>query len=235
MVFANKKSGILPTTSKYLMDPLTLEPRDTNDQDDGAREHNVVPPTAAPSGDSFIVEIFKFSVLALIIVIPFRFFVAQPFIVSGASMAPTFETGQYLIVDQITYRFDTPQRGDIVVFRFPNDPSKFFIKRIIGLPGEVVQLANGTTTIINPSTGEKTVLNEPYVKTDLTDDHLAITLSPDEYFVMGDNRSASSDSRVWGPVPRANIVGRVFLRLLPPATFSVFPGLYEYNPSNVAM
>jgi signal peptidase I len=218
------------------MDPLTIPPRTTTDGADASYVHPPHPPVREPDGgDSFVVEIFKFAILALVIVLPFRFFVAQPFIVSGASMAPTFETGQYLIVDQLTYRFEPPKRGDVIVFRFPNDPSKFFIKRIIGLPGEVVQLANGATTIIDPTTKASETIEEPYVKTDLTDDHLSITLSSSEYFVMGDNRSQSSDSRVWGPVPRDNIVGRAFLRLLPPSSMSLFPGSYSYLATTSAM
>ncbi len=218
------------------MDPLTIAPRNTASQpDDNAHEREVRQPRdihvePEPKGDSFIVEVFKFSVLALLIVVPFRLFVAQPFIVSGASMSPTFETGQYLIVDQLTYRFEPVRRGDIIIFRYPNDPSKFFIKRVIGLPGEVVQLANGVTTVTDPATNEHLTLAEPYVKTDKTDDHLSITLSSDEYFVMGDNRPASSDSRVWGPVPRANIVGRALIRVLPPNTFGFLPGEYAYPP-----
>ena len=144
-------------------------------------------------------------------------------------MAPTFETGEYLIVDQITYHFEEPQRGDVVIFRYPNDPSKFFIKRIIGLPGEVVKLANGITSITHPGDEIEVVLDEEYLVKDRTDDHLTITLSHDEYFVMGDNRGASSDSRKWGPVQRDNIVGRALVRLLPVNTLTMFPGAYTFT------
>ena len=215
------------------MDPLTIKSRDAVADERSVREDIDATPTHNPEDDSsFIGEIFKFALLALIIVIPFRLFVAQPFIVSGASMSPTFETGEYIIVDQVTYRLHEPKRGDVVIFRFPNDPSKFFIKRIIGLPGEVVMLANGVTTIVDPETNSETVLDEEYLITDKTDDHLSITLSSTEYFVMGDNRSASSDSRVWGPVPSDNIVGRALVRLLPINTFTVFPGGYTFPSEN---
>lgn len=208
------------------MDPVTIEPRhprpavpQTSDMPE--------PTETPPQQDSFFVEIVKFSILALVIVVPFRMFVAQPFIVSGASMAPTFETGEYLIVDRATYHLEQPQRGDVVVFRYPGDPSKFFIKRVIGLPGETVQLENGVTTI-EKNEGD-IALEEPYLVRDRTDEGLTITLSNDEYFVMGDNRGASSDSRTWGPVPRENIVGRAYIRLLPPSHFGVLPGAYQYD------
>lgn len=214
------------------MDPLTIHPRHSP-PDNGDMSPDDQPVHKVPErNDSFIVEVFKFAVLALIIVVPFRMFIAQPFIVSGASMDPTFKTNQYLIVDQITYHLDTPKRGDIVVFRYPNDPSKFFIKRIIGLPGEVVELANGNTTIIDPRTDKETLLEESYLVRDRSDDHISMTLSSDEYFVMGDNRGQSSDSRVWGPVPRDNMVGRVFMRLLPPGQFGLFPGEYSYEEAS---
>jgi signal peptidase I len=189
--------------------------------------------TAAPSviskntGPGFVVEIFRFAVLALLIVVPFRMSIAQPFIVSGASMSPTFETGQYLIVDQLTYHLEPPTRGDVVIFRYPEDPSKFFIKRLIGLPGETVEIQGQKVSIRDPKTGKSTTLDEPYLHDFNTrDDYLTVTLGPDEYFVMGDNRGASSDSRVWGAVPKKLMVGRAFVRLLPANKISLFPGAH---------
>lgn len=217
------------------MEPLNVPSRSTQtDQvhdtsvNDGAV--STPPPQQEEHSDNFFVEIVKFAVLALIIVIPFRMFIAQPFIVQGASMSPTFETGQYLIVDQVTYRFEKPQRGDVVVFRFPNDPSKYFIKRVIGLPGETVQVDTKVVTVKNPRTGDVYTLSEPYLPDDIDsgDRPLTLTLEGDEYFVMGDNRPSSSDSRVWGPVPSDNIVGKVFVRLLPPDTLGMHPGEYHY-------
>jgi len=223
------------------MDPLTIAPRSTGTYG-GASDHAGAsePPREEyrandRPNESFIVEIFKFSILALVIVVPFRLFIAQPFIVSGSSMSPTFETGQYLIVDQLTYRFEPPKRGDVVIFRYPNDPSKYFIKRIIGLPGEVVELANGETTIVDPTTNTTVTLDEPYLKRDRTDDHLSVPLASDEYFVMGDNRGASSDSRLWGPLPRTNIVGRALVRLLPPTVFAVLPGAYVHGETPTSL
>lgn len=177
----------------------------------------------------FIVEIFRFAILALIIVVPFRMFVAQPFIVSGASMSPTFETGQYLIIDQLSYHLEPPARGDVVVFRFPEDTTKFFIKRLIGLPGETI-LIRGKDVTIRDINGHETLLTEPYLNDfNLKDDFITVTLGPNEYFVMGDNRGASSDSRIWGAVPSKLIVGRAFARLMPLQQISLFPGAYSLS------
>jgi len=140
-------------------------------------------------------EFLKFILITAIIVVPVRLWVAQPFLVSGASMEPTFQNGNYLIVDEISYHLRAPKKNEVVIFRYPKDPSKFFIKRIIGLPGESVT-ENGKTTF----------------------------LDNDEYFVMGDNRDASSDSRIWGPVKEDLIIGRAFIRLWPLNEIEINPG-----------
>lgn len=171
-----------------------------------------------------VIEVLKYVSLALIIVIPVRLFVAQPFIVSGESMYPTFHNSDYLIIDEITYHLRAPERGEVVVFRYPNDPSRFFIKRIIGLPGETIILKGATLTIKNTEHPEGFVLKEPYVSSRPPLGNKTITLPADQYFVMGDNRPASSDSRIWGPLPTDLIVGRAFLRLLPVTDISAFPG-----------
>jgi signal peptidase I len=164
---------------------------------------------------SFVFELIKIVVISLVIIIPVRYFLIQPFYVKGASMEPNFYDHEYLIVDEITYRFHNPQRGDIIVFRYPRNPQEFFIKRVIGLPGENVQIKNGSVIIYNKKHPDGFVLPEPYlspnVKTyGLTDEK--ITLSEDEFFVLGDNRNSSKDSRSFGPVNRSYIVGRVVLR-----------------------
>jgi signal peptidase I len=168
----------------------------------------------------------KFIALAFIIVTPIRMFVAQPFIVSGSSMDPTFATGQYLIVDELSYHLGNPNRGDVVILRYPLDTSKFFIKRVIGLPNETVEIKNGLVTIKNAEHPAGFTLNEPYIRYPKYDT-MSRTLGVGEYFVMGDNRLASSDSRYWGTVPRDLIVGRALLRLLPIASAAILPG--EYN------
>jgi signal peptidase I len=138
-------------------------------------------------------------------------------------MKPTFESGEYLIVDELSYRVGDPQRLDVIIFRYPKNPEEFFIKRIVGLPGETVRISGGTVTVITVA-GEKLELSEPYVVNEGNGGYLETTLEQNEYFVMGDNRPESSDSRVWGELPRENIIGRAFLRLLPLSTLSLFPG-----------
>jgi len=172
--------------------------------------------------ENFFTELLKFALIAVVIVVPVRLFVAQPFIVSGASMVPTFENGQYLIVDELTYHISQPQRGDIVVFRYPKDPSQFFIKRIIGLPGEVVSVSDTGVSVQKTDSAVEN-LDEAYVK-NAGNGKETVTVPQDAYFVMGDNRPESSDSRTWGTLPRANMVGRVLVRLLPISTFGIFPG-----------
>lgn len=175
--------------------------------------------------ESFFKEIVKFTILALIIVVPIRTYIAQPFIVSGPSMNPTFATGQYLIVDQLSYKFKDPTRNEVIVMRYPLNPKIFYIKRIIGLPGETLSVTNGKVTIINKENPDGILLDDSYVsKNHHTSENFKITLGSTEYFVMGDNRSESSDSRIWGPLDAKYVVGRPFLRLLPLTSISIFPG-----------
>jgi signal peptidase I len=173
-------------------------------------------------------DLIRFILIAIAIVLPVRILIAQPFIVSGSSMFPTFKDNQYLIVDQISYRFEDPERGDVIIFRFPLDPSKFFIKRVIGLPNEKVSIKDGVVSITNAA-GEKIMLDEPYLEADeVSKDDFSAELGDGEYFVMGDNRIASSDSRSWGVLPRKNVIGKAFLRLLPANTADINPGEYRY-------
>lgn len=175
------------------------------------------------TSENFFTELLKFVLIAAAIVFPIRLFIAQPFVVSGASMEPTFHNGQYLIVDELSYRLESPQRGDVIIFRYPKNPKEFFIKRIIGLPGESVAISGDKITITRKD-GSTLSLEEPYIVNHGNGSDNLYKLSDEEYFVMGDNRPESSDSRVWGPLPRDNIVGRAFLRLLPADTFGVHPG-----------
>ena len=137
-------------------------------------------------------DILKIVIIASLIVLPIRYFLFQPFIVKGESMSPNFETGDYLIIDEISYRFSDPQRGDVVVLKFPLDPTQRFIKRIIGLPGETIEVKDGKVSITKG--GEVVQLDEEYLSDSLfTDGDVNITLGPDRYFVMGDNRPFSYD------------------------------------------
>ncbi len=168
-------------------------------------------------------EIIRYALIALVVVFPIRLWVAQPFIVNGASMDNTFKDGQYLIVDEISYRFKDIERGDVVIFKYPQDPSKYFIKRIIGLPGERVVVTDDQVKVENAEHPEGVVLNEPYTGSE-TFGNTSLLLGADEYFVMGDNRRVSLDSRAWGALPKGDIVGRPVLRLLPFSRIGTFPG-----------
>lgn len=167
-------------------------------------------------------ETIRFVAITLIIVVPFRLYVAQPFIVSGDSMVPTFHNGEYLIVDELSYNLRNPERGEVIIFRYPKDTSKYFIKRIIGLPGEKIEISRDEVRVEDKE-GKIVKLAEPYAR-GLSFTKTNSSLSDGEYFVLGDNRAASSDSRVWGAVKREHIVGRAFLRLLPVASAEVLPG-----------
>jgi signal peptidase I len=190
-------------------------------------------------------ELVRFALIAIIIVIPVRWFIADPFVVSGPSMLPTFNNGDYLIVDQLSYELGNPKRDDVVVFEYPLDPKnnpqrnflarffdpgKYFIKRVIGLPNETVDINGSSVTITNAENPQGFTLNEPYVK-NLSSNVAHYVLKSDEYFVMGDNRSGSSDSRAWGPVKRNFFTGRVLLRLLPLSNIAVLPGNYKQASS----
>jgi signal peptidase I len=162
---------------------------------------------------------------SLLMVFLVRTFIAQPFVVNGASMEPTFHTNEYLIVDQLSYKLGNPNRGDVIIFRYPLIPSRFFIKRVIALPGETIKI-NGTQVQIK-KVGSDTfeTLEEPYIEFS-KESYKEMTLADDEYFVMGDNRMASLDSRSWGPLKESYIVGKAFVRLFPPSKVDFLPGSY---------
>lgn len=173
-------------------------------------------------------DLIKFAIFAFIIVIPIRMFIAQPFVVSGDSMYPTFHDKEYLIVDEISYILGEPNRGDVVIFRYPNDPKRFFIKRVIGLPNEEISIDKNTVTIINKENPQGFSLTEPYINENF-DFSGTYKTSDKEYFVLGDNRNRSSDSRFWGNLPEDLLVGRAYLRLLPIQEVSYLPGYYKEN------
>jgi signal peptidase I len=177
----------------------------------------------------YILEIIKIVLISLAIILPVRYFLIQPFYVKGASMEPNFYDHEYLIINEISYRFSNPQRGDIVVFKYPRDPDQFFIKRIIALPGETVEIHNGQVIIFNNENPDGVVLKEDYLdEKTKTQGEFRVTLGEDEYFVLGDNRVSSYDSRIFGPVKRNLIVGRVWFRGWPFSKIGFFEAP-EYN------
>lgn len=174
------------------------------------------------------------------IIVPIRAFLFQPFFVQGASMEPSFENNQYLIVNEFGYKktvvdiggkkiftvdpFKDLKRQQIIVFRYPKDTTKFFIKRIIGLPGEKIEIKDGKVKIYNQENLDGFILDESaYLSSNIKmSENLNMTLKNDAYFVMGDNRLFSSDSRVWGPVSKDDVIGSVLLRAWPLNKISIF-------------
>lgn len=171
----------------------------------------------------YLLEVIRVVVVALAIIIPVRYFLVQPFYVKGASMEPNFEDHEYLIIDELSYRFRTPERGDIVVFRYPFDPGQFFIKRVIGLPGERVEIRDGVVRIGNDEHPNGFALVESYLATGITTPgERLVVLGTAEFFVLGDNRRQSFDSKDFGPITRKAIIGRAWLRGWPIAKFGKF-------------
>ena len=179
-------------------------------------EEELQNPSAKSEVLAFVWETIKVVVISLAIILPIRYYLVQPFFVKGASMEPNFEDGDYLLVDELSYRFSVPKRGDVVIFRYPQDPSQFFIKRIIGLPDETVEIKDNTVTIYNKEKPEGFVLDETYLAPEQkTFGNTVTKLDDNEYFVLGDNRLQSSDSRRWGMVNKSLITGKAFLRPWP--------------------
>lgn len=161
-------------------------------------------------------ETLEIVLVAVIAVVIIRNFLIQPFLVSGASMEPTFSSGDYLLIDEISYRLREPQRGEVIVFHYPGDERVYYIKRIIGLPGEQLNIADGKIIVFNKNHPEGFSVEENYLPSSLqTAGKIEITLKDNEYFVLGDNRNYSFDSRSWGNLSKAEIVGLVRLRLWP--------------------
>lgn len=168
-------------------------------------------------------EIIEIATIALGAVFLVRTFLIQPFLVNGGSMLPNFSHGDYLLVDELTYRFRPPVRGEVVVFRYPNNESVYFIKRIIGLPGETLQIKDNKVMIFPSGKTKGFALNEKYLPLGWnTGGNAEYKISNNQYLVLGDNRSYSFDSRSWGPLDQKEIVGLVRLRLWPFQAVKVF-------------
>jgi signal peptidase I len=180
----------------------------------------------APKKKSEQSSVFLYTIVALGLALFIRFFVAAPYVVQGQSMEPYFDDWHYLIIDRLSLRLGEPERGEIIIFELPADRSRSLIKRVIGLPGETVTLRNRDVIIMNDEHPEGFTLEEPYLDpANVTPfNSMRIELGPGQYFVMGDNRRVSSDSRLWGALPRENIVGRAILRLYPFDKVGILPG-----------
>lgn len=166
---------------------------------------------------AFVWEVCKIVLISLAIIIPIRYYLVQPFFVNGHSMDPNFHDKDYILVDKLGYRLNPPKRGDVIVLKYPEDPSEYFIKRIIGLPGETITVKNNTVTIFNKQNPDGFVLDEhTYLPSGITTPgDLTYRLDDKDYFVMGDNRPNSSDSRRWGALHESFIAGRAWIRLWP--------------------
>lgn len=176
-----------------------------------------------------LLELIKVAVLAGITIGAVRYFIFKPFIVHGASMSPNFYENEYLIIDEVSYRVNEPKRGDIVVLRNPRDEKEFFLKRVIGLPGERIVVRDGAVQIAKTPDGAPTTLSEPYLPSrEFTPGSVDLALGADDYYVMGDNRDASLDSRIFGPVTSNFLIGKVLLRGFPFDRAQRFP-VPEYN------
>lgn len=168
-------------------------------------------------------EVIEIAAVTIGAVWAIRTFLVQPFLVSGLSMVPTFANADYLLIDELSYRFRPPERGEVVVFHYPKDERTYFIKRVIGLPGEKVLIRDGQVTIINAEHPQGFVLSEPYLPAGTkTSGNEELILAADQYVVLGDNRSYSFDSRSWGVLNRQEIVGLARVRLWPLSTLQAF-------------
>ena len=175
----------------------------------------------------FFLELVKVAFLAGITVGLVRYFIFKPFYVEGQSMEPTYLGSEYLIIDEISYRFREPERGEVIVLRAPTVEKEYFLKRIIGLPGDHIWVENNKVIISNSQRPDRVLLEEKYL-VEPTPGSANYTLGLDEYFVMGDNRDASFDSRRFGPIKRNGIIGRTWFRGWPLNRITLFePPVYN--------
>ncbi|MFH0853978.1 MAG: signal peptidase I [bacterium] len=170
----------------------------------------------------FILELIKTIIISLAIILPIRYFVIQPFYVKGASMEPNFHDKDYLIINELKYRFNEPERGDIIIFKNPRNTKEFFIKRIIGLPNEKIKIYDGKIFLYNEEHIDGVLIEELYIPEEYTKGNEILELRQNEFFVLGDNRNHSLDSRTFGPITKDSIIGKVWVRGWPLNKFSIF-------------
>lgn len=199
-----------------------MEEKHKNEIGTNAEQLNDLTAVLNPARDfwEFLIDLIKTGAIVFIIAFALRYFAVQPYIVDGESMMPNYQNREYLLAEKISYSVGNPRRGDVVIFKYPKNPSLNYIKRIIGLPDEKVQIANNQITIFNTGHPSGIVLTESYILKDSptqtpNNSIYEITLKDNEYFVLGDNRGHSSDSREWGVLPKDNILGRSWLTLVP--------------------
>ena len=192
------------------------DPESNSEQLNNLQVHS----TPAKEFASFFFDLLKTGIAIFFITLLLRYFVVQPYLVDGESMMSNYVNNEYLLAEKLTYSFGEPRRGDVVIFKFPENPSINYIKRIIVLPDEKIEIKDNKVTIYNSSNPKGFVLSETYLSSNVTtmtrdENSFSQTMGPNEYFVMGDNREHSSDSREWGILPRANISGRAWFTILP--------------------
>lgn len=174
-----------------------------------------------PSVASNIFEFIQSFVVFFAIISIIYLFAVQPHKVSGCSMCDTFQSGDYILTDKLSYHFTEPRRGDVIVFKYPRDPSIDFIKRIIALPGDKIMLSNSKVILNGTTLNEPYIENKPTLGSDFLHENQQYTVPEGNYIVFGDNRTGSSDSRTWGELPKDMIIGKAFFRYWPPSTSGV--------------
>lgn len=191
---------------------MTNELIEKEETTEGSEKNRSLAVNALEGFAYFLVDTIKTIIIVVVIAFLIRFYLVQPFYVSGNSMRPNYVDQEYLLIDEVSYHFNLPQRGDVIVFKYPLNPRETYIKRVIGLPGEKVKVKDGKVTIYNDKNPDGQILTEDYLPQNLlTDGDKEWNLDEGEYIVLGDNRPDSSDSRVWGILPRQNIIGKSWL------------------------
>lgn len=193
-------------------------------------DYLTIPNEPKPSLASHFIEFFQTLVVFAAIASSIYLFIAQPHKVSGQSMFPNFHDGDYIITDKLTYRFSDPKRGDVIVFKNPQNEDQDFIKRIMAKPGDKVKVLNGNVYVNGK------LIQEPYLKPEVFTEPKSFLqeggekkVEPNQYIVMGDNRMNSSDSRVWGPITKQEIIGKVLFRYWPKESIGLYPAAFSFD------